>query len=388
MRYFLLSKGSAPIPIFLVIVLAVLLLGHYYVYVSVLHFFGMAAFDHRVALALILFALPLSFIGSSILAHWNDSLPTRVLYFCSSLWLGVGLTLLTAFTVAWAVWGVATALGRNPGKGWLGLCALGLSLLYSLYGIWNAYHPRLVHCQVRIQNLPPQWEGRTLVQISDIHLGRILRAGFLARVVRQINAQNPAMVLITGDLFDGADGELEKLVAPLNDLKAPLGTFFVTGNHEVYLGVERAYAALRSTPATILADECVSVDGLQVIGISYPERGHALRWEEKLAALDGFDPAQPSVLLYHSPSQVEAAKAAGISLQLSGHVHQGQIFPLQIITRMMFGKYYHGLHREGDFTLYTTSGTGLWGPTLRTGNHPEIPVIHLESGTGTRETKT
>jgi len=255
---------------------------------------------------------------------------------------------------------------------------VGLTLLYSAYGVWNAYHPRLVHFAVRIKNLPPGWQGKMLVQISDVHLGRILGADFLARVVAKVNEQNPAMVLITGDLFDGADGNLEELVAPINRLVAPQGIYFVTGNHETYLGVQRSYAALRTTPVRVLDNEMVAMEGLQVIGISYPERGHALGFAEKMAKVTGFDPGVPSLLLYHSPTQVEAAKAAGINLQLSGHVHQGQIFPLGFITRLMFGKYYHGLHTEGDFTLYTSSGTGLWGPTMRTGNHPEIVVLHLE----------
>ena len=93
-----------------------------------------------------------------------------------------------------------------------------------------------------------------------------------------------------------------------------------------------------------------------------------------MAKLSGFDPAPALDSALPCPTQIAAAKAAGINLQLSGHVHQGQIFPLQFVTRLMFGKYYHGLHSEGDYTLYTSSGTGLWGPTMRTGNHPEIVV--------------
>jgi len=343
-----------------------------------LYFFGLAAFEHRTALALLLFVLPLSFIASAFLAHWTDCLLTRVVYFCSSLWLGVGLTLLTALVLTWAAWGAAVVLRRTPNPLWFGLGAVGLTVLYSAYGVWNAYRLRLVDLTVRVKNLPPSWRGKTLVQLSDVHLGRILGADFLARAVAKVNAQNPAMVLITGDLFDGSDGKLEELVAPLNNLVAPQGIYFVTGNHETYLGVQRSLAALRNTPVKVLADERVVIDGLQVIGISYPERGHALGFAEKMAKLPGFDPASPSILLYHSPTQIAEAKAAGINLQLSGHVHQGQVFPLQFITRLMFGRYYHGLHSEGNYTLYTTSGTGLWGPTMRTGNHPEIPVIHLE----------
>lgn len=371
------SRGFILIPLFILIALSILFLGHYFVYVSVLYFFGAVAFEHRAALALVLFLLPLSFIASTFLAHWTDGLLTRVLYFCSSLWLGVGLTLLTSFSLAWTAWGITHILGRYPNPVWIGLAAVGLAILYSAYGVANAFHPRLVNFNVRIKSLPPSWHGKKLVHLSDVHLGRILGAGFLSRIVAQVNTQNPSMVLITGDLFDGADGNLEKLVAPLNRLVAPQGVYFATGNHETYLGVQRAFAALRTTPVTVLDDETAVIDGLQVIGISYPERGHALNFAEKMAKLRGFDPALPSILLYHSPTQVAEAKAAGINLQLSGHVHQGQIFPIQFITRLIFGKYYYGLHTEGDFTLYTTSGTGLWGPTMRTGNHPEIAVIHL-----------
>jgi hypothetical protein len=367
-----------PILVFFLIALAVLFLGHYFVYASILYFFGAVAFAHRTALAWLLVLLFVSFVGSAFLAHWKDGRVTRVFYFCSSLWLGVGLTLLTSFAVAWPVWGVVTFSGMGPSRAWIGAAAVGCTVLYSAYGIVNAYYPRVVHLPVRIRNLPVQWQGKTVVHLSDIHLGRILGARFLARCVAKVNAAGPAMVAITGDLFDGTDGNLAELVAPLHRLVAPRGIYFVTGNHETYLGVERAYAALRTTPVRVLANEIVKIDGLQVVGMGFPERGQTASFAERLAALAGFDPTIPSVLLYHHPNQVAAAKAAGISLQLSGHVHQGQLFPLQFITRLMFGKYYHGLHAEGDFTLYTSSGTGVWGPTMRTGNHPEIVVLHLE----------
>ena len=340
--------------------------------------FGAAAADHRFVLAAVLFILPLSFIASAFIAHWSDSLPARVFYFCSTLWLGVGLTLLMAFSLAWVAWGTEHALTGGSSPRPYGVVAVALALLYSAYGIWNAYHPHIVNCTVRIPNLPPHWRGRKIVQISDVHLGRVLGAKFFARVVEKVNAQNPAMVLITGDLFDGADGKLEQLVAPINRLAAPQGVYFVTGNHETYLGVQRSFAALRGTPVKILDDEMAVVEGLQVVGISYPERSHALGFAAKMAKVSGFNPGAPSILLYHSPTQVGEAKAAGVNLQLSGHVHQGQLFPLGFVTRLMFGKYHHGLHAEGNYTIYTSSGTGLWGPTMRTGNHPEIVVITLE----------
>ena len=216
------------------------------------------------------------------------------------------------------------------------------------------------------------------MQLSDVHLGHILGANFLRGLVEQSNAQNPELVVITGDLFDGADGRLDDLVRPLDDLRAPLGIYYVTGNHETYLGVDRAYAALQTTKTKILTDEMVVINGLQIIGVAYPDRSFSKDVADVIRHLPAFDPKKPSVLLYHNPSRVEQAKAAGVSLQLAGHTHKGQLFPIQFISRMVYGKYYNGLHSESEFTIYTSSGAGTWGPTMRTGNHPEITVVRFE----------
>jgi hypothetical protein len=366
------------IPLFILIALSIFFFSHYFIYFSLTHFFSIVAPERRAALAAILFVLPTSFIASSILAHRTDNLFIRVLYFCSGLWLGVGLTLIFTFALAWGAWGTAKLWKRSPDPASLGWAAVGLACLYSAYGVWNAYHPRAHNLTVRIKNLPPAWRGRRVAQLSDAHLGCILRDGFASRLVTMVNAANPDLVVITGDLFDGSDGNLARLVAPLNALRAPLGVYFVTGNHETYTGVARAYAALRTTPVRILANQMVVIDGLQLIGISYPELGHSLDLTQAIAKLPGFSPALPSLLLYHSPTHIVEAKAAGVGLQLSGHAHQGQIFPIQFISRLVYGRYYYGLHVEGDYTLYASSGAGTWGPTMRTGNHPEIAVIRLE----------
>jgi len=364
--------------LFFLVALSILFLSHYFIYFSIVRFFGVTGSGRKTALALILFLLPASFIASSILARWTDDRLARVLYFSSGLWLGVGLTLITAFAVAWAAWGAVKLFTHSPSPVVFGFASVALACLYSGYGVWNAYHPRVKDVNVRIKNLPPAWSGKTAVQLSDVHLGHVLGAAFLEGIVEKINAQNPSIVFITGDLFDGADGRLDDLVGPLNGIRAPLGVYYVTGNHETYLGTDRAYAALRKTKVRILADEMVVINGLQIIGISYPQRGYSKNIAEVIGKLPDFNPRMPSVLLYHSPTQIAQVKAAGISLQLSGHTHQGQILPIQFISRLIFQKYYNGLHVEGDYTIYTSSGAGTWGPTMRTGNHPEIAVIRLE----------
>jgi predicted MPP superfamily phosphohydrolase len=372
------SRGYILIPFFIVIALSILFFSHYFIYFSIVHFFDVTARGRKVALAILLFMLPASFIASSILAHWSQELILRVFYFGSGLWLGVGLTLIVSFALAWLVEGIAKFFlhWSNPAR--LGFAAVALACLYSAYGVWNAYHPNTEHVTVRIKNLPSAWQGRRAVQVSDVHLGLVLGPSFFNGIVERINSENPAIVFITGDLFDGIDGRLDELVAPLNLIRAPLGIYYVTGNHETYLGTHRAYEALKKTRARILADEWVAIEGLQVIGVSYPERGFSKDPAEVAKRLPGFDPRLPSVLLYHNPTQIERAMAAGINLQLSGHTHHGQLFPIQFISRLIYGKYYSGLHVQGGYTLYTTSGVGTWGPTMRTGNHPEITVIHFE----------
>ena len=366
------------IPLGLIAVLSVLYFGHYFIYCSTVHFFGLTGKSSKALLALFLLLLPTSFIATSILGRHSASPFTRALHFSSGLWLGVGLTLTVFFAFAWAAWGVASLSTYRPSSMVFGFAAVALACLYSGYGVWNAYHPRTHNLTVRIKNLSSDWRGKKVVQLSDVHLGHILGRAFLHKIVERVNAENPSIIFITGDLFDGVDGRLDELVAPLNDLRAPLGTYFVSGNHETYLGTDRAYATLRKTKVRILCDEMVVINGLQIIGVSYPERGVPKDIGKVLRELSHFNPQMPSVLLWHSPTQLDSIKAAGVNLQLSGHTHEGQIFPIQFISRLIYQKYYNGLHVEGDYTIYTTSGVGTWGPTMRTGNHPEITVIQLE----------
>ncbi len=355
--------------LFRVVVPSILLVGHYFIYFSIVRFFDVASGGRRAVLALVLFLPPVSFV----FARQADTSIPRALYFCSGLWVGVAVTLMTFFVIAWATWGAVKFVTHSPSPAVFGWVAVGLAGVYSGYGVWNAYHPRVKDVAVRIRNLPPDWHGKKVVHLSDVHLGRILGVAFLRGIVEKINAENPSIVFITGDFVEGRDGRPEELVRPLDDITAPLGIYCVTGNHD------RGLAVVKQTRARILRDEMVVINGLQIVGVSYARRGFSKNVGELIPRLPGYNPQIPSVLLHHSPTEVEQAKAAGINLQLSGHTHKGQIFPIQFISRMMYGKYYNGLHIEGDYAIHTSSGAGTWGPTMRTGNHPEIAVIHLES---------
>ncbi len=348
--------------------LPILLLALCFLYFSIAYFFSLRGGPRRVALALVLLIPSATFIAS----RGAEEGILGALYYPSGIWLGTLVTLITFFAAAWAAWGATRLFTHSPSPVFYGGAALTLAILYSGYGVWNARHPRVVHITVKIRNLPPAWRGQKIVQLSDLHRGRVWREASLQRLVETINGEKPVAVFIAGDVLDGSDPRYGELLRPLNNLAAPLGVFMAPGNHD------RALATLNKTKARVQDDEMVVVDGLQIIGKSYARRGRSRSVGEFIAGLPDFNPQMPSILIFHAPIQIEQARAAGISLQLSGHSHGGQIFPLQIVTRLIYGPYFYGLHVEGDYAVNTTSGVGTWGPTMRTGCHPEIVVIRLE----------
>jgi len=364
--------------IFLLIALSVLFGSHYFVYYSIISFWRVTSFNAKFILASALCALPLSFFIASFLSRLWENLFTRIFYFFSGLWLGILATLVVAFALGWLIVGIVKISGNTANTKTLGTIIFALVFIYSGYGVWNAYHPKIKNVTFKINNLPEKWKSKTAVQISDVHLGHILQANFMKGIVEKINFKNPDIVFITGDLFDGMDGNLPEIAKPLKDIKASDGMYYVTGNHETYLGVARAFTAVKDTGIKILDDQMDTVGEMQIVGISYPERGQSKNVEEILKNMPGFKPSMPSILLFHSPTQMDRAKKEGISLQLSGHTHEGQIFPLRLVTWLIWKGYDYGLYTDGNFSLYTSSGVGVWGPTMRTGNTPEIVVIKFE----------
>lgn len=363
---------------FIIAALGILFGSHYFIYYSMADFFKISDARVKAWMAFAFFLLAIGYIVSSIIAHRSENVFTRSLYFSSSLWLGILTNLTIFFAIAWAVVGLSKLAGLQANSRYLGIVFMSLAFIFSAYGVWNAYHPRIKDVTVRIKGLPQAWQGKTVVQISDVHLGHVFKEDFLRKIVSEVNSVKPEMVFITGDLFDGMDGNLDLRVQPLNDIRAGKGVFFVTGNHETYFGVDRVYGILKNVEVEVLDDRLAEVDGLQIVGISYPDRGSSKDMVQAIQGT-GFDRAKPSILLFHSPSAVGAAKRAGISLQLSGHTHKGQMFPFGLVTKLVFKGADYGLVEADDFSLYTSNGVGAWGPTMRTGNTPEIVAIRLEA---------
>lgn len=336
--------------------------------------FGITGSAVKEVLLIALGILAFSTIASIIIVHFIENHFTSYYYIISSIWLGLGWYVLLATIASLVLASVFPEINTAITASVL----LGLAALYTVYGIINAQKIRVKKIEIIIPNLPPSWENKKAVQISDVHLGVFCHQGFMKKIVRLINEQSPALVFITGDLFDGAGKKLNHLADPIKNILAPEGIYYITGNHETYVSLENSLAAVRLTPARILNDEITELNGMQLLGISYPKPGEKKDFGNIFKKIN---PAKPSIVLYHEPkvAVVELAKAAGASLMLSGHTHVGQLWPFAAITRALYKKRDWGLSREGAFNIYTSSGAGTWGPPMRTGNYPEIVSITFKS---------
>lgn len=292
-------------------------------------------------------------------------------------WLGVSLLLTMVLAVLDVVrLGVALP-GRTAASAAL---VLGLSA-----SAWAAVEGRRFHVrrvEVPLGRLPSALDGFTLVQLSDVHLGPTTGRAFLERVVDEVNALDADAVVVTGDLVDASVEALADDVAPLARLSARHGVYFVTGNHEYHAGAAAWCAHLETLGVRVLRNERVELGRggalLDLAGTDDSDAaGRAEGFHEDLAlALEGRDERRPLVLLAHQPKSVHEAARHGVDLQLSGHTHGGQLWPLGWLLRA--GQpVVAGLRRFGQTFLYVSRGTGHSGPPMRLATPAEVTQVVL-----------
>ncbi|MGZ8831096.1 MAG: metallophosphoesterase, partial [Thermoanaerobaculia bacterium] len=218
-----------------------------------------------------------------------------------------------------------------------------------------------------------------IVQWSDVHVGPTIQRRFVAGLVEKTNALEADAIVITGDLIDGYVDELRHQVAPLGDLRACDGVFFVTGNHEYYWRAGDWVREIERLGITFLKNrhEVIQRDGAKLVmaGITDPA-GRYTHTSDPGLALAGAPRDAAKVLLSHRPQAATIASKLGVDLQLSGHTHGGQFFPFNYVIRF-FQPIVAGLHRVDRTWLYVSRGTGYWGPPSRLGVHGEITEIVL-----------
>lgn len=256
-----------------------------------------------------------------------------------------------------------------------------LSISIATYGYFEALNIRIEKVTVKTSKIPKGISGFKIVQISDVHLGLIIREERLKRILREVKKVNPDILISTGDLVDGQINRLEGLADLLKEINPRYGKFAITGNHEFYAGLAQALDFTKNAGFSILRGEGVNVSGLiNIAGFDDPQgKTYGLYKDiSEKELLSGLSPQKFTLLLKHRP--VIDKDALGLfDLQLSGHAHKGQIFPFSLITRLYYRHTAHAGHLRlmDNSYLYVSRGAGTWGPPIRFLSLPEVTVIEL-----------
>lgn len=316
---------------------------------------------------------------------WFSSMFVLTIVRDAGLLLGWLATLAGGWAVDWPHWKELSAIAVPV-----------LATATSLIGFFNARRTAsVVRVDVPIRDLPSALAGFTIAQLSDIHVGPTIKRSYIQRIVDAVNGLSADMIAITGDLVDGTVSELREHIAPLEGLRARHGTFVVTGNHEYYAGVHAWVDELRRLGLRVLLNEHVvlqtrNVSGAQtdeevlesalvVAGVTDYTGAHfdvAHTSDPQGALLDAPPLVHTRVLLAHQPRTAPAAAEAGYHLQLSGHTHGGQFFPWNLFVPLQ-QPFTAGLHKLHEMWVYTSRGTGYWGPPKRFGAPSEITLLRL-----------
>ena len=362
--------------VFIAIIQSILFLTHYFLYETWTFRFQPSARENHF-LQIALSALSVSFVIASVLAFSQTNRAVRVLYKASAIWMGFLSFLFIAALLSWLTFGFASLAGVALDFHSLVKALSAIGFAFGLYALFNAGWTRITRVRVRLENLPDVWRGRTAALVSDVHLGPVRNRSFLRRLVAKILREDPDLIFIAGDLYDGTAIDAVRAAEPLNELTAPHGVYFVAGNHEQFGDDSKYLNAVASTGVRVLKNERVNVEGLQIVGVPY---NSATSHGDLAAVLRQvpIDRDRASILLTHAPDHPEIAEAAGFSLQLSGHTHLGQFIPWSWMARRIYRQFVYGLSRIGKMQVFTSSGAGTWGPPLRLGSNPEIVMLEFE----------
>jgi uncharacterized protein len=257
------------------------------------------------------------------------------------------------------------------------LIMVSLTLASAIIGVTQAKAgPRIYNVHIPIENLPKEFEGLRIIQVSDLHVGPTIGRKYTQKVVSIVNRLKPDIVALTGDFVDGHVAQLRSEIQPIQTLQSKFGTFFVTGNHEYYWGAHEWLAEFQRLGVHVLQNEHVEIrsngSSLVLAGIT----DLSSRTADPVGSLHGAPKHAVKILLSHQPGSYRIAEEAGFDLQLSGHTHGGQFFPWSMVVKLAH-RFYKGLGRHKNMWVYVSRGTGYWGPPIRFTIPAEITNIQL-----------
>jgi len=254
---------------------------------------------------------------------------------------------------------------------------LALSAVLSIYAVFEALWVRAEHITVETDRIAPGTGPVTIVQISDVHVGLIVREWRLRRILQVVRDAEPDLLVSTGDLVDGQINDIDLLADLFGEIQPKYGKFAVTGNHEYYAGLEHALSFTRRAGFTVLRDQRVAPGGIfDVVGIDDRGRNTAQAAIDETGLIGTLPRERFTLLLKHRPL-VDEISCGLVDLQLSGHTHRGQIFPFGLVTKLFFAVNSGTVRFPGGCLLHVSRGSGTWGPPMRLLSPPEVTVIRL-----------
>lgn len=364
---------------FLTVVMTVWAIVHAYVFWRLSSLPWVAGHISRRTLVIVAVALWVSYpVARMLLArHWTVvGIP---LEFIASTWMGLLFLMLASLllTDLVTVGGFLVPRAAPALRGGAVLVAGGLALVALVQGLRA---PVVRDYEVRLPGLPRERDGLVLVAISDLHLGTLIGGGWMQKLITRINALQPDVIVVVGDLVDANVDHAERLVPVLKALQAPLGVWAVTGNHEFYAGIQRSVRVLEDAGYVVLRDRAVEVaPGLVLAGVDdlTARRQFGLDHNPFEKALAN-RPAGATILLSHTPWGAEVAARANVGLMLSGHTHNGQIWPFNYLVGMQY-PLMGGRYSVNGVTAIVCRGTGTWGPRMRLWQPSELLRIKLRA---------
>ncbi|MBW2700394.1 MAG: metallophosphoesterase [Deltaproteobacteria bacterium] len=373
---------------------------HYYLWIRLVRDPALST-PWRFILTWTLVAFAASLPMAMTISRWAPFSITQYLVWLPYVWMGTMLYFLFFLGAVDTLRGMAWVAGKISGQAALtdgfiqslmfkrllaigvALIALGLSVTSVCLGARSEQVDRI---EIHLDRLPTSFDGLTIAQISDLHVGLTRAGDWIDDLADKVNALNADIIVITGDLMDGPPERLAGELKGLAKLKAPLGVYFVTGNHEYYSGAPEWMPELEKLGMRVLRNERVEIRrngavfdmaGIDDHNAEGMAEGHGANLD---GALKGRDPDREVILLAHQPRAGLQAAKLDVGLVLSGHTHGGQIWPFSCLVRLQ-QPYLKGLHRIPDSRtqVYVNQGTWTWGPPMRLGSHNEISLITLTS---------
>ena len=343
---------------------------------------------NKLAYSIIFFSIAAVFIVAKVIEARHSSLVTDILNIIGGFWLAFmlyGFIFFLLSDITMSALKITGLLGSDTMalvRKWSFFITLGLSFGLIAGGFINAVLPVVKEYNITINKSAGELKSLRVAAVSDIHLGSIIRKRSIRKLSSMLQEIKPDVIFLLGDIVDGEIGPVLRgdLLQYFTCPECRGGLYAIAGNHEYIGGGSRTIPYIESKGIRVLKDEVVTIDGgIQLIGRIDKDAGRFYGKNRK--SLEELvlhaDTSRPVILLDHQPFHTDESVKAGIDLQLSGHTHNGQMWPLNYITRLIYEVSYGHL-KKGNTNIIVSSGYGLWGPRVRSGSHSEVMLINIK----------